>query len=207
VSSGPALWAKETTSGRGQPPGVGLSWDGLVVGKGWLRMTGLIVVVVVLALATVFGLWFRRRDGRLQDVPASDSRAANAPADRALAGEAQPSEGGNVQPADPTHHGGEVLDVTQFGSELGDRATLVQFSSAFCQPCRATKVILTDIAQTVPGVVHIEVDAENHLTSVRELGVRRTPTVLILDSAGVIRKRAVGQPRKADVVAAVAAAV
>ena len=112
-----------------------------------------------------------------------------------------------MSPADLAHHDGEVLDVVQFGAELGDRATLVQFSSAFCQPCRATKVILADIAETIPGVVHVEVDAENHLTAVRELGVRRTPTVLILDRVGVIRKRAVGQPRKADVVAAVAAAV
>ena len=160
-------------------------------------MTGVVVVVGVLALATVFGLWFQRRDGRLQDAKGADARP----------GDTQKNEESTMSPADLAHHDGEVLDVVQFGAELGDRATLVQFSSAFCQPCRATKVILADIAETIPGVVHVEVDAENHLTAVRELGVRRTPTVLILDRVGVIRKRAVGQPRKADVVAAVAAAV
>ena len=32
--------------------------------------------------------------------------------------------------------------------------------------------------------------------------MRRTPTVLFVDAAGVVRKQASGQPRKADVIAA-----
>lgn len=39
------------------------------------------------------------------------------------------------------------------------------------------------------------------------LEIMRTPTVLVLDRAGVIVKKAAGQPRKADVLAALAAAV
>ena len=37
---------------------------------------------------------------------------------------------------------------------------------------------------------------------VREHDIRRTPTVLVLDRAGVVRRRAAGLPRKADVIAA-----
>jgi hypothetical protein len=48
------------------------------------------------------------------------------------------------------------------------------------------------------------VDAESHLGAVRELGIVRTPTVLVIDSSGAIVKRASGLPRKADVIAAVA---
>ncbi|MEU2509650.1 thioredoxin family protein [Streptomyces sp. NPDC007863] len=88
------------------------------------------------------------------------------------------------------------------GAELGERATLVQFSSAFCQPCRATRRVLDEVAAMVPGVAHVEIDAEEHLGLVRDLGVTRTPTVLVLDAAGVIVRRATGQPRKADVIAA-----
>ena len=54
----------------------------------------------------------------------------------------------------------------------------------------------------VAGVHHIEIDAEAHLALVRRLDIRRTPTVLILDSTGAIRVRAAGAPRKADVIAA-----
>ena len=81
---------------------------------------------------------------------------------------------------------------------------MVQFSSAFCQPCRATRVILRDVAASLPGVRHVEVDAESHLDLVRELDIRRTPTVLFVDPAGSVVRRASGQPRRADVVAAVA---
>jgi thiol-disulfide isomerase/thioredoxin len=89
------------------------------------------------------------------------------------------------------------------GVEQGG-VTLLQFSSAFCQPCRATRAILGEVAAMLPGVRHIEVDAESHLAAVRELNILRTPTVLIIDSTGAIVKRASGQPRKADVIAAVA---
>ena len=87
----------------------------------------------------------------------------------------------------------------------GERATLVQFSSAFCAPCRTTRRILTDIAEVVPGVVHVEIDAEHHLDLVRELGIVRTPTTLVLDATGSETTRAVGAPRKEQVLQALAA--
>ena len=97
---------------------------------------------------------------------------------------------------------GQRLDASQLGAESGDRATLVQFSSAFCQPCRATRRTLDEVARMVDGVAHVEIDAEAHLTLVRELDISRTPTVLVLDAGGRIVRRAVGQPRTVDVVAA-----
>ncbi|MFJ2151745.1 TlpA family protein disulfide reductase [Streptomyces microflavus] len=99
------------------------------------------------------------------------------------------------------------LDASQLGAELGERATLVQFSSAFCQPCRATRRTLVDVSAMVEGVAHIEIDAEAHLTLVRQLGITKTPTVLVLDSAGEVVRRASGQPRTADVVAALGRAI
>jgi thiol-disulfide isomerase/thioredoxin len=96
----------------------------------------------------------------------------------------------------------ERLDPTLIGSALGERATLVQFSSAFCRPCVATRHLLGDVAAKVPGVRHVEVDAESHLDLVRQLGVASTPTTLLLDRDGVVRRRAVGVPRRAEVLAA-----
>ena len=100
-----------------------------------------------------------------------------------------------------------TLSAAELGFPLGERATLVQFSSAFCSPCRATRRVLEEVATTVEGVAHIEVDAESHLELVRRLDVRRTPTVLVLDPAGTVVRRASGQPRKVDVIAALGEAV
>jgi thiol-disulfide isomerase/thioredoxin len=82
--------------------------------------------------------------------------------------------------------------------------TLLQFSTVFCAPCRATRVFCADVAQTVPGVRHLEVDAESHLAEVRALDVWRTPTVLVIDTDGVVRSRATGATNRARLLAAVA---
>ena len=92
--------------------------------------------------------------------------------------------------------------LAALGRAPGERATLVQFSSAFCAPCRATHRVLNQVAGMVPGVVHVDVDAEQQLELVRRLGVERTPTTIVLDAAGREVTRAEGQPRTADVVAA-----
>ncbi|NGO41504.1 thioredoxin family protein [Streptomyces sp. YC419] len=103
--------------------------------------------------------------------------------------------------------GEQRLGAAELGDDLGERATLVQFSSAFCAPCRATRRVLAEVAGMVPGVTHVEIDAEDQLDLVRELGILKTPTVLVLDTEGRIVRRATGQPRKADVIAALGEAV
>ncbi|GII79674.1 thiol reductase thioredoxin [Sphaerisporangium rufum] len=93
------------------------------------------------------------------------------------------------------------------GAAFGELATLVHFGTAFCLPCRATRRVLAEVAGLVPGVRHVEIDAESHLELVRRLGVTSTPTVLVLDAAGRIVRRAAGPPRRAEVIAALGALV
>ena len=102
--------------------------------------------------------------------------------------------------------GSDVLTADDLGRSLGERATLLHFSSAFCSPCRATRTVLTDVAERVDGVAVVEIDAESHLELVRRLDVMRTPTVLVLDSRGAVVRRASGLPRRDQVLAALAAA-
>lgn len=85
--------------------------------------------------------------------------------------------------------------------------TVVQFSTAFCGPCRATRARLRRLQVTRPGLVHVEVDAESHLDAVRALGVDRTPTLLYLDRAGRLVGRSSGAPRPAELAAVVDAHV
>ncbi|WP_245930071.1 thioredoxin family protein [Allonocardiopsis opalescens] len=102
---------------------------------------------------------------------------------------------------------GEVLSAAELGEPLGERATVVQFSSAFCQPCRATRRVVAEVAGMVDGVRQVELDAEANLGLVRRLNVLRTPTLLVLDAEGAVVRRAAGLPRKADVIAAIGEAV
>ncbi|TCC64645.1 thioredoxin [Kribbella pittospori] len=103
--------------------------------------------------------------------------------------------------------GVERVSAAEVGAELGERATLLQFSSAFCAPCRATRRTLAEVEGMVDGVRHVELDAESHLELVRRLDILRTPTTLVLDRTGAVVKRASGAPRKPDVIAALATAL
>ena len=81
--------------------------------------------------------------------------------------------------------------------------TVVQFSTAFCAPCRATKARLQQLQATRPGLAVVHVDAESHLDEVRELDVRRTPTLFYLDRSGALIGRSSGAPRPEELTALV----
>jgi thiol-disulfide isomerase/thioredoxin len=102
---------------------------------------------------------------------------------------------------------GDVLTEADLGGPLGRQATLVQFSTAFCAPCRPTRQILAQVADMVDGVTHVDVDAAARLDLAQRLRINSTPTVLVLDPAGAVVKRAVGLPRKADVIAALGSVI
>jgi thiol-disulfide isomerase/thioredoxin len=136
---------------------------------------GLIALAAALIVASALGLLLRRRAGRFR--PAAQARATAPVRD-------------------------DVLTEADLGAPLGPRATLVQFSTAFCAPCRPTRQILAQVAGMVDGVTHIDVDAAERMGLVRRLKVNSTPTVLVLGPDGSIARRATGLPRKADVIAA-----
>ena len=140
------------------------------------------VAAVVLALGV--GLWRLGTDGRFRG-----THVVRQP--RAQADEAAPT----------TRPPGADL-VAAVGGSLGERATLVQFSSAFCAPCRATRRVLGEVVDLVEGVTHVEIDAEHHLDATREFGILRTPTTVVLDGSGSEVTRATGAPTKAQVLSA-----
>ncbi|WP_323793614.1 thioredoxin family protein [Nocardioides sp.] len=138
--------------------------------------TGAWVAIAAVVVALAFGLYRARTDGRYKQTAPSKDTATETTA---------PS----------------LLADTPWVDQVGERATLLQFSSAFCAPCRATRRILTDVAAETDGIAHIEVDAEEHLDVVRRLGIMRTPTTIVLDRSGHELGRAVGAPTKAQVLA------
>ena len=141
--------------------------------------TGAWILIASLVLVVAVGLWRAFADGRFR-APEVEVRAKR-----------------TTKPADLPVELVETLDL-----QLGERATLLQFSSAFCAPCRATRRVLADVAAVVPGVAHVEIDAEDHLALVRRVGVLRTPTTLVLDGRGREVTRASGAPRREQVLSA-----
>lgn len=194
---------------------------------------GLIALLAALAVALLGGLAWRHTNGRMRAPRTRQQDAGVVPshvpegngavrlpvvtsADALGRGTTPGTPSVLVHDTSPGTAGGpaapesadQALRLTgeQIGGTLGERATLVQFSSAFCAPCRATRRILADVAGMTGGVTYVEIDAESRLDLVRRLNVLRTPTVLVLDADGGIVRRASGQPRKADVIAAIGVA-
>jgi thiol-disulfide isomerase/thioredoxin len=140
--------------------------------------TGAAVLGVALLLTALAAWWLHARNGALR------------PADPAA----------EASPMDPVFAG---LGVRPGEADL----TVVQFSTAFCAPCRATKARLEQLQVTRPGLAVVHVDAESHLDEVRALDVRRTPTLFYLDRAGVVIGRSSGAPRPEELTALVDARV
>jgi thiol-disulfide isomerase/thioredoxin len=129
----------------------------------------LVIVLGLVALATLLGVLWRARTGRVRTVTAASDNAEI------------------VRP-------GDVGVSTPFGSG----ATLLQFSTEFCAPCRSTNVLLTELAKNRPEVAHVEIDLTNRPDLARRFNVMQTPTTLILDGSGVVRARIGGAPRSHD---------
>jgi thiol-disulfide isomerase/thioredoxin len=171
-----------------------------------METTGLIVVATVLVLGTVAGLWRRQMDGRFRSVGASASGSGGAavvpPAPGRPDGNESAAASGDAAVGDPSAAGQRIDPalLARLGVEPA-QATLLQFSSAFCAPCRAVRRVSGEVADLLPGVRHVEVDAESHLDAVRALGIWRTPTLLVLDAEGRVAKRATGVPGKAQLIA------
>jgi thiol-disulfide isomerase/thioredoxin len=157
----------------------------------WIAVSlGIVVLVCAVAVGVLLSVLKSRFDGRFRGTRPVKQKS--------------PAEKAAVETAKA---GVDRVTAEEIGGDLGSRATLLQFSSAFCAPCRATRRTLAEVESMVEGVRHVELDAESHLALVRRLDILRTPTVLVLDSTGAIVTRASGQPRKPDVIAALGAAV
>ena len=132
-------------------------------------MNAYLPLLIVLALASAYGIWYRRSRGAIR-----------------------------TNKAIPGH----LLTAEILGESLGSRATMVQFSSAFCAPCKATHALLTQMVVAMDDVKHIHIDAESHLELVRQLDIRSTPTTIFLNKSGIEVGRAAGTPKREQVIEA-----
>ena len=138
-------------------------------------MSGGLAVIAVLVLASAFGIYRQRTDGRVRVVAADDQSSIPTPS--------------------------TASPFAAFG-EMGEHATIVQFSATVCAPCRAAHVIAGEVAAQVPGVTHLDINAEHNMELVKEFGIMRTPTILVLDGLGRLSARITGVPRREELLIA-----
>ena len=124
-------------------------------------MTGVLVLIGTLAVASLFGLAWRRSQGRVR--------------------------AGKTVMLPPELH--KLVDP-------GSRVTLLQISTTFCAPCRHTRILLSDLAEKVDGLRHVDFDVTNHPEVASSLGVLTTPTTLAVDSTGTELMRVSGVPKR-----------
>lgn len=142
-----------------------------------MDLTGLVVLLVVLALLSVAGVLMQHRSGRVRvaaDHPSSGRE----------------SSGWELAGLDPE----------------GRRALLLQLSSPVCAPCRQTAAVLAELAADDPGLAHVEIDVAERVEVARALGVLRTPTTVVFDAGGAELLRVSGVPRADELAAALPAA-
>jgi glutaredoxin len=150
---------------------------------------GAAVVVAAVVVTAVAAWWLRTRDGAIRS-PGTDAVGTGAVGTGAVSTVTQQAVF-------------ERLGVRTGEADL----TVVQFSTAFCGPCRATRARLQQLRTTRPGLAYVHVDAESHLEEVRELDVRRTPTLFYLGRDGAVIGRSSGAPRPEELTALVDAHV
>lgn len=110
-----------------------------------------------------------------------------------VVGFAWKSQQGRVHHAD----GNTVISVKDVPGirRFGSGATLLQFSTEVCAPCKATHTVLDGLATELPTVTHVDLDVTHRPDLAAQFHIMQTPTTLILDRRGVVRARIGGAPR------------
>lgn len=128
----------------------------------------LLVVLAVIAVATLVGGWWRRRDGHLRAVEPTAPRM------------------------DPAELAALGFDVDAPGT------TALLLSSPTCSSCVAVRRLLDELAVTRRDLQWTDVDVTQRPELAERFGVLRLPTVLLLQPDGHLVARASGVPPREE---------
>ena len=103
-----------------------------------------------------------------------------------------------------SHKPGSYVTSEELGHTMGSAATFIQFSSPFCQPCKATHDMVNKLITDKPEVAHVDLQVADHLDLVNQLSVMRTPTTVLINGKGHIEYRVEGAPRPGELAEALA---
>jgi hypothetical protein len=128
-----------------------------------------VLVLAGLAVLTLAGRWWQRRDGRVTTAAVDDRARLRAE---------------------------QLADV---GLDLhGASAGALLLGSPTCAPCTTVKRILTEVADQREGFRWSYADAADHLDIAEEHRVLRVPTLFLVDADGRILARTSGVPAQQE---------
>ena len=139
----------------------------------------------ILALASLFGFYWRSQQGKLKVT----NQAINSVSNEELSKIVRAKRSFMVN--------SDLNEKHQL--QLGKSATLLQFSTAFCGPCKATAQIISHLVEGMDDVVYIQVASEENLKLVEKFDIKTTPTVIFFNRDGIEVGRAAGIPTKEQV--------
>lgn len=93
---------------------------------------------------------------------------------------------------------GSFVTRDELGHDMGTSATFIQFSSPYCQPCKATARMIEELTNGRSDIAHLDLQVADHLDLVNQFKVMRTPTTVLVDSRGHVEYRAEGLPTRED---------
>ncbi len=138
----------------------------------------LLVLLGLVALATVLGLVWRAQTGRVKRTRQSGLKDSTAAVD-------------------------DSRITIDGAAPFGSRVTLLQFSTATCSICPTTRAQLSALAAELDdgtgAVVHVEVDVTSRPEIANKFKLLQSPTTFILDGDGVLHARIGGAPKINDV--------
>ena len=102
--------------------------------------------------------------------------------------------------------GVDRFDPADARAPLGQRATLVQFSTDLCAKCPQVRRLLGSYAAEQDGLRHVEIDLTTRPDLASRYRVLQTPTTLVVDRSGDVIARFHGVPQRHALNDAVAAA-
>lgn len=85
----------------------------------------------------------------------------------------------------------KYLKDEKFNDEIKEGLVLVDFYADWCGPCRMLAPVIEEIANELPNVKVIKINADEREDVARTYGVMSIPTIILFEN-GEIKKKQVG---------------
>jgi thioredoxin 1 len=91
----------------------------------------------------------------------------------------------------------QVTDAN-FQAEVleSDVPVLVDFTAAWCPPCRVMKPVLAELAEELPGVRFVELDVDDNLETAGRYGVLSMPTFMLFRAGEPVLQLIGARPKR-----------
>ena len=86
----------------------------------------------------------------------------------------------------------------EFAAEVleSERPVLVDFTAAWCPPCRVMKPVLAELAAERPDLRVVQLDVDAHQRTAAEYGVLSMPTFILFRDGREVQRLVGARPRR-----------